>query len=70
MGMDERTLTDLLNNKIEWMGRLYEVAKDLELYKWTRISNVAHRCGGAIWVFVETCGIGYVCEKCQEAEVL
>jgi hypothetical protein len=68
--MDEKVLADLLNRKIEWMGRLYEHAKDLELYKWVRVSNIAHRCGGPIWVFVETTGIGYVCEKCQEAEVL
>ena len=68
--MDEKELADLLNRKIEWMGRLYDIAKDMDLYKWTRIARLNHRCGGAIWVFVETTGIGYVCEKCQEAEVL
>lgn len=68
--MDENELTSLLNQKIEWMGRLYEAAKDQEMYKWVRLGRVPHRCGGPIWVYVETTGIGYVCEKCREAEVL
>ena len=41
----------------------------MEMYQWTRV-GVRHRCGGEIYVFVETTGIGYVCTKCEEAEVL
>lgn len=68
--MDDKTLAELLNQKIEWMGELYEIAKEMELYKWNPVTGLRHRCGGSIWVFVETTGIGYVCEKCREAEVL
>lgn len=68
--MDEKHLSQLLEQKIEWMGRLYEVAKDLDMYQWVRAGGIRHRCGGEIWVFVETTGIGYVCSKCEEAEVL
>ncbi len=68
--MDEKRMTDLLNQKIEWMGRLYEAAQDMEMYQWVRVPGVRHRCGGDISVFVETTGIGYVCTKCEEAEVL
>ncbi len=68
--MDDKTLTDLLNSKIEWMGTVYEAAKDQAMYEWIRLPKPTHRCGGAIYVFVETTGIGYVCEKCKEAEVL
>lgn len=68
--MDEKRMTELLNQKIEWMGRLYGAAENLEMYQWARVSGVRHRCGGEVWVFVETTGIGYVCAKCEEAEVL
>lgn len=67
--MDKNELTQLLRDKIEWMGKVYEAAYDCKEYEWTRI-DVRHRCGGNIFVFVETTGIGYVCEKCKEAEVL
>jgi hypothetical protein len=68
--MDERTLTQLLEKKIEWMGQLYESAKNCTQYQWVKAPGIKHRCGGDIFVYVETTGIGYVCEKCQEAEVL
>jgi hypothetical protein len=68
--MDEKKLTDLLNKKIEWMGRLYKAAENLDMYQWVPAKGMRHRCGGEIWVFVETTGIGYVCGKCEEAEVL
>ena len=68
--MDDKKMTDLLNQKIEWMGRLYEAAADNEMYQWTPVPKVRHRCGGEVFVFVETTGIGYVCAKCEEAEVL
>jgi hypothetical protein len=68
--MDEKRMTELLNQKIEWMGRLYKVAENLDMYQWVKVSGVRHRCGGELFVFVETTGIGYVCVKCEEAEVL
>jgi len=68
--MDEKKLTELLNKKIEWMGKLYKVAENLDMYQWVKASGTRHRCGGEIWVYVETTGIGYVCGKCEEAEVL
>lgn len=68
--MDDKRMTDLLNQKIEWMGRLYGEVEDFEMYTWTKAPRTRHRCGGEIYVFVETCGIGYVCSKCEEAEVL
>ena len=68
--MDDALLTKLLNEKIEWMGRLYDIAKDLDMYHWVKINGLRHRCDGAVYVYVETTGIGYVCEKCKEAEVL
>ncbi len=68
--MEEKRLTDLLNKKIEWMGRLYGAAENLDMYQWVKVSGIRHRCGGDVWVFVETTGIGYVCGKCEEAEVL
>ena len=68
--MKESRLTDLLNQKIEWMGRLYKVAEKLDMYQWIKAGGMRHRCGGEIWVYVETTGIGYVCSKCEEAEVL
>jgi hypothetical protein len=52
------------------MGKLYKEAENLDMYQWTRVQRVRHRCGGEIFVYVETTGIGYVCAKCQEAEVL
>jgi hypothetical protein len=52
------------------MGRLYEEVEDFETYQWTKAPRTRHRCGGEIYVYVETTGIGYVCAKCQEAEVL
>ena len=45
-------------------------AEELEMYQWTRIKKTRHRCGGEIFVYVETTGIGYVCSKCEDAEVL
>jgi hypothetical protein len=68
--MDDKRMTELLNQKIEWMGLLYEAALENEMYQWTAVPKVRHRCGGEIFVFVETTGIGYVCSKCEEAEVL
>jgi hypothetical protein len=68
--MEEKRMTDLLNQKIEWMGRLYQAASEMEMYQWTKVPGVRHRCGGEVFVFVETTGIGYVCSKCEEAEVL
>lgn len=68
--MNDKRMTELLNQKIEWMGKLYGEAQDQEMYQWTPIKAIRHRCGGEIWVFVETTGIGYVCAKCEEAEVL
>ena len=68
--MDDKRMTDLLLQKIEWMDRLYRAARDLEQYRWTRVGGVRHRCGGDVFVFVETTGIGYVCSKCEDAEVL
>jgi hypothetical protein len=68
--MDDKRMTDLLNQKIEWMGRLYLEAENHEMYQWTPVRGVRHRCGGEVYVFVETTGIGYVCTKCEEAEVL
>lgn len=68
--MDAKRMTELLNQKIEWMGQVYEKAAEMEMYQWLAVSGVRHRCGGAIHVFVETTGIGYVCDKCEEAEVL
>jgi hypothetical protein len=68
--MDEKRLTNLLNQKIEWMGKLYKVAENLDMYQWVEAGGVRHRCGGPVWVYVETTGIGYVCGKCEEAEVL
>jgi hypothetical protein len=68
--MDDKRMTELLNQKIEWMGRLYKVAENLDMYQWVKVPGVRHRCGGEIFVFVETTGIGYVCCKCEEAEVL
>jgi hypothetical protein len=51
-------------------GGLYAECEDLEMYQWIRVQGVRHRCGGEVYVFVETTGIGYVCTKCEEAEVL
>ena len=68
--MDETRMTALLNQKIEWMGRLYAEVEENEMYQWTKAPRTRHRCGGEIWVYVETTGIGYVCSKCEEAEVL
>lgn len=68
--MDDKRMTELLNQKIEWMGQLYGEAEGLEMYQWIRVQGIRHRCGGEIYVFVETTGIGYVCTKCEEAEVL
>ncbi len=51
-------------------NKLYKVAENLDMYQWVKAGGVRHRCGGEIWVFVETTGIGYVCGKCEEAEVL
>ena len=68
--MNDARMTELLNQKIEWMGKLYREAENLDQYQWTRVDRVRHRCGGEIYVFVETTGIGYVCAKCEEAEVL
>lgn len=68
--MNDKELTNLLNQKIEWMGRLYAEAENLDMYQWILVKGVRHRCGGEIYVYVETTGIGYVCAKCQEAEVL
>ncbi len=68
--MNDQQMTDLLNQKIEWMGKLYKEAETLDTYQWTPVKRVRHRCGGEIYVYVETTGIGYVCVKCQEAEVL
>jgi len=68
--MDDKRMTELLNQKIEWMGQLYEAAMENEMYQWSKVPKVRHRCGGEIMVFVETTGIGYVCTKCEEAEVL
>jgi hypothetical protein len=68
--MDDKRMTDLLNQKIEWMGKLYKEAEGLETYQWIRAGGIRHRCGGEIFVFVETTGIGYVCSKCEEAGVL
>lgn len=68
--MDESRMTDLLNHKIEWMGKLYGAAQEMDMYQWVRADGIRHRCGGEVWVFVETTGIGYVCGKCEEAEVL
>ena len=68
--MDDKRMTELLNQKIEWMGNLYAECEDLELYQWIRAQGIRHRCGGEVYVFVETTGIGYVCTKCEEAEVL
>lgn len=67
--MNDKRMTELLNQKIEWMGKLYAEAQDQEMYQWSPV-KARHRCGGEIWVFVETTGIGYVCAKCEEAEVL
>lgn len=67
---DDKKFMSLLEKKIEWMGQLYEAAKNIDGYQWTRINSPKHRCGGEIWVYVETTGIGYVCEKCEDAEVL
>jgi hypothetical protein len=68
--MNDERMTELLNQKIEWMGRLFREAENLDQYQWTKVDRVRHRCGGEIYVFVETTGIGYVCAKCEEAEVL
>jgi hypothetical protein len=68
--MDSKQMTDLLNQKIEWMGKLYQEAENLEMYQWSPVKGIRHRCGGDIYVYVETTGIGYVCVKCQDAEVL
>jgi len=68
--MDDKRMTDLLNQKIEWMDHLYRAARDLDMYRWLPADGVRHRCGGQVFVFVETTGIGYVCSKCEEAEVL
>jgi hypothetical protein len=68
--MNDERMTELLNQKIEWMGKLYREAENLDQYQWTRVGGVRHRCGGEVYVFVETTGIGYVCAKCEEAEVL
>jgi hypothetical protein len=68
--MDDKRMTELLNQKIEWMGRLYGECEEMEMYQWIRVPGVRHRCGGEVYVFVETTGIGYVCTKCEEAEVL
>ena len=68
--MTGQEMTDLLNRKIEWMGKLYREAENLDMYQWIRVQGVRHRCGGEIYVYVETTGIGYVCAKCQDAEVL
>ena len=68
--MDDQRLTELLQQKIEWMGRLYQEVEEFETYQWTKAPRTRHRCGGEIFVYVETTGIGYVCTKCQEAEVL
>jgi hypothetical protein len=68
--MDDKRMTDLLLQKIEWMDGLYRAARDLEQYRWIRVGGVRHRCGGDVYVFVETTGIGYVCSKCEDAEVL
>jgi hypothetical protein len=70
IAMDEKEMTELLNRKLEWMERLYELAKNLDMYQWTPVTGIRHRCGGEICVYVETTGIGYVCQKCQDAEVL
>ena len=67
--MDDAERHQILKQKIEWMGKVYEAAFECEEYKWSRI-EVQHRCGGALWVYPETTGIGYVCEKCKDAEVL
>lgn len=68
--MDEKRLNELLHRQIEWMGRLYEIVADYPTYQWVPVKGISHRCGGQIYVYVETTGIGYVCSKCEAAEVL
>lgn len=68
--MDEKRLNELLEKQIEWMGQLYEIVEDYPTYQWVKVEGLKHRCGGDLFVYVETTGIGYVCEKCQAAEVL
>ena len=46
--MNDERMTELLNAKIEWMGKLYREAENLEQYQWTRVNGVRHRCGGEI----------------------
>jgi len=60
---------NVLRAKIEWMGKLYEASENAPEYEWTRV-EVRHRCGGNIWVFVEMTGVGYYCDRCEDAEVL
>lgn len=68
--MNDERLHQLLEAKIEWMEELYDVACNLESYKWGLAPNIRHRCGGEVYVYVEMTGIGYVCAKCEEAEIL
>jgi len=50
--MDDTRLTELLQQKIEWMGRLYEEVEDFETYQWTKAPRTRHRCAGEIYVYV------------------
>lgn len=68
--MNENRMNELLEKQIEWMGRVYEIVEDYPTYQWVKVDGIQHRCGGDIYVYVETTGIGYVCEKCEAAEVL
>lgn len=68
--MDENEMSELLQKQIEWMERVYQTAKSLPTYQWVPVKGVTHRCGGEIFAYVETTGIGYVCVKCRAAEVL
>jgi hypothetical protein len=64
---NEQRLYELLEAKGAWLEELYRRARDLELYKWAQLPGFTHRCGGAVWVLTESTGLGYVCEKCEEA---
>jgi hypothetical protein len=67
---DEDRLYDILEAKGAWLEELYRRARDQEMYKWLAVQGFTHRCGGTVWVLVESTGVGYVCEKCEEAGYL
>ena len=68
--MTDDQFFQILEEKTRWLDDLYFAIRNLEAYKWLKAPNIRHKCSGEIYVYIETTGIGYVCDKCQEAELL